>query len=158
MDRETLLERLRSREGSDFEVKDGSGGVPEDAYKTVAAFANTAGGWLVFGVRQNDGDFEICGLEDPEGVEIAFIGTCRSRQKLSRAVEIGLASQASAASWRVRARPCCQALRFASPRFWIAVLRSFGIACFTASISAGSVASTSAAICTSTLWKRWKSW
>jgi len=30
LDRETLLERLRSREWSDFEVKDGSGGVPEE--------------------------------------------------------------------------------------------------------------------------------
>jgi hypothetical protein len=40
----------------------------------------------------------------------------------------------------------------------MADLRSAGIAIFTASISAGNVASASAAIATSTGWKRWKSW
>ena len=75
-----------------------------------------------------------------------------------RAVLIGLASQASAAACLVRARASANAFLAASPRFSIAALRSFGIADFTASISAGSVASASAAIDTSTDWKRWKSW
>ncbi|HQP89298.1 MAG TPA: ATP-binding protein, partial [Thermoanaerobaculia bacterium] len=50
MDREELLDRLRGYEWDDFEVKAAQGGLPEDAYKTVSAFANSSGGWLVFGV------------------------------------------------------------------------------------------------------------
>ena len=88
MDRETLLERLRNQEWTDFEVKEGSGGVPEDAYKTVCAFANTAGGWLVFGASEKEGRFEVCGLEDPDKLATAFIGTCRSRDKLSGPIDI----------------------------------------------------------------------
>ena len=49
-------------------------------------------------------------------------------------------------------------LLVASPRLSMAALRSDVIADFTASINDGSVASTSPAISTSTLWKRWKSW
>ena len=72
---------------------------------------------------------------------------------------IGLASQAIAARLHGCAR-AASALAFfaASPRLSIAALRSFGIAAFTASISAGSVVSASAAIDMSTDWKRWKSW
>ncbi len=114
MDRDTLLERLRGREWTDFELKEGSGGVPEDAYKTVSAFANTAGGWLVFGVREQDGGFEICGLADPESVEITFIGTCRSREKLSRAIEIE-ASQIAVGDLQVLAFYIPQLPRFAKP-------------------------------------------
>ena len=75
-----------------------------------------------------------------------------------RAVLIGLASQASAAACLVRSRASANAFLAASPRFSIAALRSFGIADFTASISAGSVDSASAGMDTSTDWKRWKSW
>jgi hypothetical protein len=49
-------------------------------------------------------------------------------------------------------------LHKASPRFSIADLAPAGSADFTASIRAGSVASASPAIDTSTGWKRWKSW
>ena len=76
----------------------------------------------------------------------------------SRAVEIGLASQAMAAAWRAASRPFSWSLRIASPRCAMAFLRSAVIADFTASISDGSVASTSPEIGTSTLWKRWNSW
>ena len=63
-----------------------------------------------------------------------------------RAVLIGLASQATAAACLVRSRPSAKAFLAASPRLSMAALRSLGIAAFTASISAGSVASASAAI------------
>jgi len=68
------------------------------------------------------------------------------------------ASKPTAIAARLRSRASALALREASPRFSIAALRLAGIAAFTASISAGSVDSASAAICTSTTWKRWKSW
>jgi ATP-dependent DNA helicase RecG len=55
LDRGSLLERLRGIEWDDFEVKEAAGGVPKTAYTTVSAFANTAGGWIVFGVKEAKG-------------------------------------------------------------------------------------------------------
>jgi hypothetical protein len=37
--RDELLERLQEQESHDLEVKEAAWGVPEDAYKTVCAFA-----------------------------------------------------------------------------------------------------------------------
>lgn len=50
MNQDDLLARLNGIGWNDFERKQAKRGVPEDAYKTVPAFANTAGGWLEFGV------------------------------------------------------------------------------------------------------------
>ena len=55
MEREELIERLKGYEWTDVEVKEAHGGVPKSAYETVSAFANTKGGWLVFGVREVGG-------------------------------------------------------------------------------------------------------
>lgn len=87
MDRDALLERLRGIEWDDFEVKAAAGGIPEDAYTTVSAFANTSGGWLVFGVAERAGRFEVAGVSAPEKVQGDFLATCRS-QKFSRPVEL----------------------------------------------------------------------
>jgi ATP-dependent DNA helicase RecG len=87
VDRDALLERLRGIEWDDFEVKSAARGIPDDAYATVSAFANTAGGWLVFGVAERGGQFDIIGVADPEKVQGDFLAACRS-QKLSRAVEV----------------------------------------------------------------------
>lgn len=63
MDRTTLLQRLRQGEREDFEVKSARRGVSEDAFRTVAAFANTSGGWLVFGARETPTGFEPVGVD-----------------------------------------------------------------------------------------------
>jgi predicted HTH transcriptional regulator len=60
MNQDELLARLNGFEWNDFECKRAQRGVPDDAYKTVSAFANTAGGWLVFGVKLMD----LVGLKD----------------------------------------------------------------------------------------------
>lgn len=92
MDRETLLERLRGIEWDDFEVKEAVGGVPKTAYTTVSAFANTAGGWLVFGIKEvKRGDargYEVVGIIDPDTIQNDFLGGCRSTEKFSRPVEV----------------------------------------------------------------------
>ena len=59
MHQDELLARLNGIEWNDFECKRAQRGVPEDAYKTVSAFANTAGGWLVFGVSEAHGRLEV---------------------------------------------------------------------------------------------------
>lgn len=88
MDRESLLERLRGIEWDDFEVKEAAGSVPKSAYETVSAFANTSGGWLVFGVKETKTGFLVMGLANPELLQNEFIGTCRNLDKFSRPVEL----------------------------------------------------------------------
>jgi ATP-dependent DNA helicase RecG len=88
MDREGLLERLRGIEWDDFEVKAAAGGVPKTAYTTVSAFANTDGGWIVFGVIESKQAFEVTGVADPDAMQNAFVGSCRSTEKFSRPVEV----------------------------------------------------------------------
>ena len=44
MTRDELLTRLKGYEWTDFECKKAQRGVPNDAYATVSAFANTVGG------------------------------------------------------------------------------------------------------------------
>lgn len=88
MDRAELLARLRGIEGTDFEVKSAAGGVPDDAYKSVSAFSNTRGGWLVFGVSEKRGAFAITGVADPDRMQNDFVSACRSPEKFSRPVDV----------------------------------------------------------------------
>ncbi|MBN1136468.1 MAG: putative DNA binding domain-containing protein [Anaerolineae bacterium] len=78
MDRDELIERLRAYEWNDIEFKAAQQHAPRSAYETVSAFANTAGGWLVFGVRQTDGSFEVIGVIAVDQVQNEFISTLRS--------------------------------------------------------------------------------
>jgi ATP-dependent DNA helicase RecG len=64
------LEDLRRR-GSDHahvEVKRARGGLPQDLWETVSAFANARGGLIILGVDERSG-FTVTGVEDPATVE-----------------------------------------------------------------------------------------
>ncbi len=84
MNQDELLARLNGFEWNDFECKRAQRGVPDDAYKTVSAFANTAGGWLVFGVSEADGQLLLTGVEEPDKVQNDFLSALRGGQKLNR--------------------------------------------------------------------------
>lgn len=88
MNQDDLLARLAGIEWSDFECKRAYGSVPEDAYKTVSAFANTAGGWLVFGVSETGGRFEVTGVKDPDRTQNDFLSALRGGQKLNRVIAV----------------------------------------------------------------------
>lgn len=88
MDRDELLRRLSGLEGVDFEVKAAAGGIPDDAYKTVSAFANTSGGWLVFGVSERRGTYAVTGVYDPDRMQNDFVTACRSPEKFTRPVDV----------------------------------------------------------------------
>lgn len=88
MNQDELLARLNGFEWNDFECKRAQRGVPEDAYKTVSAFANTAGGWLVFGVSERDRQLEVTGVEEPDKVQNDFLAVLRSAQKLNRVIAV----------------------------------------------------------------------
>ena len=86
MEREELIERLEGYEWNDVEFKRAQRGVPEAAYETVSAFSNTGGGWLVFGVRDGAGGFEIVGVLEVDKVQSDFLSVLRSGQKLNRVI------------------------------------------------------------------------
>ncbi|MDO4232136.1 MAG: putative DNA binding domain-containing protein, partial [Lautropia sp.] len=88
MNQDELLERLDGIEWNDFECKKAQRSVPEDAYKTVSAFANTAGGWLVFGVSEVNGRLEVTGVDEPDKVQNDFLAVLRSGQKLNRVIGV----------------------------------------------------------------------
>lgn len=87
MTKDELLERLKGYEWDDIEFKRGQHGVPDDAYSTVSAFANTAGGWLVFGVKQEKGQFVVLGVEDVDKVQNDFLSCLRARGKLNHPID-----------------------------------------------------------------------
>ena len=86
MERAEIIGRLKGYEWTDVEFKRAQKGVPESAYETVSAFSNTEGGWLVFGVRDGAGGFEIVGVLEVDKVQNDFLSVLRSSQKLNRVV------------------------------------------------------------------------
>ena len=87
MDKEKLIEKLKDIEWEDFEVKEAKSEVPKNSWDTVSAFSNTAGGWLIFGVRQSEKEFKIIGVDNAEKIEQDFIGVLRGCQKFNRKIE-----------------------------------------------------------------------
>ena len=73
MTKEELLERLKDIEWDDFEVKEASGGLPKSMWETVSAFSNTAGGWIILGVKERRNEsgsmYVISGVPDAEKME-----------------------------------------------------------------------------------------
>ena len=89
MTREELTALLKSHEWRDVEFKEAQSAVPRSAYETVSAFANTEGGHLVFGVRQNGQDIEIVGVLDVDKVQNEFLSALRQKDKISLVMEVG---------------------------------------------------------------------
>ena len=83
MTKQELIHKLNDLEWEDFEVKTAKAEVPKSAWETVSAFSNTAGGWLVFGVKQSKQNFIIEGVSNPEKIEQDFLATLRSKQKFN---------------------------------------------------------------------------
>ncbi len=75
-----LIKRINDIEWEDIEIKKAKNAVPKNSWDTVSSFANTMGGYLIFGVSEIDGRFEITGVENPEKVHGDFITTLRSEK------------------------------------------------------------------------------
>jgi ATP-dependent DNA helicase RecG len=83
MTRDELLARLNSIEWNDIEFKEAAWEVPKSALSTVSAFANTAGGYLVFGVKEENGAFTVSGVINADKVQDNFLGQLRDSNKIS---------------------------------------------------------------------------
>ena len=58
-------------------IQVGQGGLPGSLWETYSAMANTDGGVIVLGVKENDGGFEVQGLDDPAKMEKDFWTTIK---------------------------------------------------------------------------------
>ncbi len=88
MNKEELIKKLEDIEWEDFEVKEAVGDIPQNSWETVSAFSNTAGGWLVFGVKKNGKQYEILGVKNPEKIEHDFIVTLKSGNKFNKRIDV----------------------------------------------------------------------
>ena len=85
----TLDEVEALREGWDFEAKraagkDGGGKLPEDFWPTYSAMANTRGGHVVLGLKEEaDGVLAVQGIKDAERLERELWDQLQNRQKVS---------------------------------------------------------------------------
>lgn len=72
-------------EGNRLEVKAAQGGLPGDVWPSVSALANTGGGMIVLGVRENAKTHElfVIGLKDAHKMLDDFVNAANSRDKLS---------------------------------------------------------------------------
>lgn len=83
MNERKLLETLNLGEAHDWEFKSAKGGLPGSLWETYSAMANTDGGIIVLGVKENDGDFEVHGLDAPAKTEKDFWTTINNRGKVN---------------------------------------------------------------------------
>lgn len=92
MTQDELIKLLEAHEWSNIEFKEARKEVPQNAYETVSAFANTSGGHLVFGVKKDGSNFEVVGILNVDKVQNDFLTTLCQKDKISLiiAVEEGL--------------------------------------------------------------------
>ena len=88
MTREELIERLKGYEWNDIEFKRAQRGVPVSAYETVSAFSNTEGGWLVYGVLDRNGNYEIVGVIEVDKVQNDFLSALRADNKVNHDIQV----------------------------------------------------------------------
>ncbi len=87
MNKQELIQKLGDIEWEDFEVKEAKSDLPKSSWETVSAFSNTAGGWLVFGVKKEGKKYEILGVDNPEKIKRDFICVLRGNDKFNNKIK-----------------------------------------------------------------------
>lgn len=70
-------------EGSDFEAKAAQGGLPNDFWETYSAFANTGGGTVILGIKEEPGGFVVAGVPNLARVKKSLFDCLNDRHKVS---------------------------------------------------------------------------
>jgi len=83
-----LEKLLEAGEWNDVEFKEARTAVPKSAFETVSAFANTHGGWLVFGISQHGEEFDVVGVEKPDKVQNDFLSVLHADVKINHDVDV----------------------------------------------------------------------
>lgn len=91
----TIIEQISEygldsiRESVDVECKlaigkDGKGGLPVAVWESYSAFANTEGGVIILGVKENtDGSFTVYGIDKPAKIRTDFFNTINNKDQVS---------------------------------------------------------------------------
>jgi ATP-dependent DNA helicase RecG len=88
MTKDELIKLLNGHEWNNVEFKKAQRGVPESAYETVSSFSNTGGGWLVFGIRDYDGHYEVAGVLEVDKVQNDFLSALRAGNKMNHDIKV----------------------------------------------------------------------
>lgn len=88
MDLSKLKQLLDGYEWNDVEFKEAQIAVPKNAYESVSAFSNTAGGYLVFGVKQAGSGFEVVGVTNIDKVQNDFLTVLNGDQVFNRVISV----------------------------------------------------------------------
>ncbi|MCK4729763.1 MAG: ATP-binding protein [Candidatus Aenigmarchaeota archaeon] len=72
MNKSEFVGLLNDLEWEDFEVKEAKQDSLKNSMESVTAFSNTAGGWIVFGVKKTPGNYEIIGILEPQEFKQEF--------------------------------------------------------------------------------------
>jgi ATP-dependent DNA helicase RecG len=89
MNWDELVDLTGNPEWENLEFKEARDNVPANCYETVSAFANTSGGWLIFGVIENKRSrtFKTQGIRNIDRVQNEFINAAQP-PVLSRQLQI----------------------------------------------------------------------
>lgn len=76
------------RESEELECKlalgrDGKGAVPADFWETYSSMANSDGGWVLLGVQEKKGRFEIRGIAEPDRIRRELVDLANNPKKVS---------------------------------------------------------------------------
>lgn len=85
-DLQPVIEQLlENKETDDIEFKSAKGGFPKSFWETYSSFANTNGGTIILGVKEDHGEFSLDGLtkEQVEKFRKDFFNMAHSRQKVN---------------------------------------------------------------------------
>ena len=82
---DALLQRLSlstTGETYNLEFKEASWSLPKDVWETYSAFANTSGGYIIFGVKEKP-SIEAVGVVDPERIVKELCDQANNKEKVS---------------------------------------------------------------------------
>lgn len=71
-------------EGLETEYKLAEGGLPNDLWETYSAFANTVGGVIILGIKEQNHDFFVEGIKNPSTMIDDFWNTITNKEKVSQ--------------------------------------------------------------------------
>lgn len=80
------LQTLIESEQVEFKLaggKDGKGELPKDFWPTYSAMANGRGGWVILGVKEQDGHFIPVGVMNPQKVKTDLFNQLNDRDRVN---------------------------------------------------------------------------